>query len=613
MRVRLEFDEVVLIGGRSYPIRIALFNDSEKTYLVRPLIELEIEGKVHFLGVFEQVSLEPRGESVLEASMRAPMVDGEGAIRAVVEMGGRDVAEDSKKVGIVSSYEKRDPLKISFVWHHHQAPNFLPGGKVHDPWAYVHVIKGNFQGFKEGGPYSVHLQLHHRHPRIVDVDNLSPSLLDQWYRYGKDLEAPEELRGISEDKLKMIEEMVHGYRALIKKGRIEPLTSMYAHTIQGFIIKLFRQRGMDGLVRELIKWEWRKGIGITEEIMGIRPRGGWTPEMFWSMDLVQIYHELGIEYTVLCEQHFRVAGGDKGSIYEPYIVEDFYTGDSLVVFFRDKELSDWISFQTDFESEEEAEASAREFILALLRRYRDPNSKICVIALDGENWMIIPRYKRYSALFLDRVWGYLERLSEIFEVVTLSRALDELPPPRRLTYVPWGSWLGLSDSQWTGGGKMELWNYVVEQLRWVAAYYNIVPPKVRDRLLGDDGTPLSRAFLAAAISLDSDYYWYGDLEKYRNVVRIWAELARKISQDQISKIRVREPVNLDGITVLEVENNLDHPIELSLHTEVDGTVDRSMRIRIESHSTEPIYIPLSRRGAIAYLEAPPVTIAKIEL
>ncbi len=559
MRIRPLIDDVVLLSGSKYTLSFEVVNDGEEPLKGIPSLSVVVEEKPTVYVVFEEVELPPGVAKGFTATVKIPPGAGEGVIEILFEEDGRVLAKEQLPILVVED-DKR--VYVSFVWHHHQAPQFYPDGRYKDPWPFIHVYEGGFHGF-EGGPYKVHLDIHKSCGGYRDTDHLSPSLLEQWERalregftYGGERVEP------GDQRIEVLRDVLEGYRRMVADGRVEPLGSVYAHTIQGFLLRKARELGMEAFMKRLLGWELALGVGIVEGSMGERPRGVWTPEMFWDMELINIYAEAGVRYTVLCQQHFERAGGEKETIYEPYRVEDVLTGNSVVVFFRDLRLSDWLSFEADFPDERSADLSARRFVVELAKRRLVRPGGLVVIALDGENWMIIPRYKRYAPYFLYRIIRMIER-SSVIEFTTLGSYLENSPPRHSLYFVPYGSWIGLSDKQWTGGVKDETWSYVFEKLRWVEGLYELLEEEA-ERLLGDSGSPLYRAFKAAAIALDSDFYWYGDDERERDFVKRWAEEAEKIAREVIGMISVEVVEERGDHLILRLVNGTGYRVRLGL-------------------------------------------------
>ncbi len=591
MRIEPRVDDVILLEGRKYTFSFKLVNDSRETLRGVPSLSVIVEEKPRVYVVFEEVELGPGAEKLLSATTRIPPGTGEGVIEIIFEEEGKVLAKEQLPILVVSDGEE---IYVSFVWHHHQAPQYYPSGEYKDPWPFLHVYRGSFYAF-EGGPYRVHLAIHDKHPAFRDTDHLSPSLLEQWekavaegYTYNGERVEP------SDQRVKSVAETLEGYRRLVSEGRIEPLGSLYAHTIQGFLLRRSRELGMERLVKSLLLWELKLGLRTVERVLGRRPWGVWTPEMFWDMDLVNLYAEAGARYTVLCQQHFERAGGEKGTIYEPYYVEDVFTGNKVVVFFRDIRLSDWLSFEVNFPDEKEADLAARRFVIELAKRRHVRPGGIVVVALDGENWMIIPQYKRYAPYFLYRIITFIER-SSIIKSTTLGSYLSSRKPQATLYFVPYGSWIGLSDKQWTGGVKDETWNYVLEKLKWVEGLYDALE-EVVDELLEKEESPLYMAFKAAAISLDSDFYWYGEDERERDFVKKWADEAERIARRILEMISIEPVGESDDHVLLRIKNGTEYRIKLRLEVRDKDYSSRHI-VRIDPGAVREISVYAPEKGS----------------
>lgn len=579
-------DDVVFISGRHYAVSFKVVNDAKESLRGTPSFSIYLDGGPVLYAVFPEVEVEPGAEKYFETKIKIPDIEGEGTIEFMFEDYVKGVVRESMPLVVVRDGE---PLYVSFIWHHHQAPQFFPDGSYKDLWPFLHVIRGSFYGY-EGGPYKVHLEIHKKHPLFRDVDHLSPSLLEQWARSIEEgYRTKDEVVGRDDPRVEIIKEVLSGYREKVADDLIEPLGSVYAHTILGFLLRKSKELGMSGFVRALIEWELKRGLRIVEQMLGKLPRGAWTPEMFWEMGLVDIYSRAGIEYTVLCEQHFSRSGGEKETVYEPYVVEDPISGSRIYVFFRDIRLSDWLSFEVEFADEKQADMSARRFVIDLVKRRSIKPGGIVTIALDGENWMVMPSYKRYAPYFLERIISYIER-SDIIKITTLGKYLEAHKPSKTLYYVPYGSWIGLTDSQWTGGEKDETWKYVFEKLKWVEGLYYLFPG--RDQMLEDPSTPLYKAFLAAAIALDSDFYWFGEDERERGFVKTWADEAEKIAKSVFESISVSVVERGESSAILRISNGTGYPVEIQVRVESPSyKSNHNVRVDPEKDAVITIYVP----------------------
>lgn len=599
--VRLLADNPLLPQGRKSSISFTIKNEGGELLSGTPCVVVKQppSSEPVLYAVFDDTSIPPSGEVTLSVELDLIGLKGEIEVEAGFESNGKVLASDSRRFYI---YSEGPPVHVAFVWHFHQAPQFRPNGVYKDEWPFLHVYNGGFYGYR-GGPYSVHVQLHQRVPDWRDVDHFSPSLLEQWSRaieQGYRMEGfavpPEDARVLA------VKEVLESVRAVAAEGGTELLGSVYAHTILGFLLQESEKHGISRLVRFLASWELQEGLKIVEQVLGARPRGVWTPEMFWHMRLVEIYRENGVEYTVLCEQHFNQSSGDKGTIYEPYIVRD-EKGNELVVFFRDLALSDWISFKADFKNTDEAEKAAWNFVIELAKRRAIAPDGIIVVALDGENWMIMPEYRRYGPYFLEKLALLIAR-SGIIKTTTLSEYLKQHPPKRVLKYIPAGSWIRLSDVQWVGGVKTATWAEVMSRLKPVEALLEALGEEQLKVILQHRVEPVYSVFRAAAISLDSDFYWYGEMERERNFVLEWAREAENLALSLLSSIRAE--VNRLNEHLLEVR--LVNPTELRLSVSVQAGTD-SLAVALEPSSEKRLFLEV-REGSLE-LRAGELTLARL--
>lgn len=579
-----KFDKVIIIEGEPIEVSFTILNDGSQEVSGKPYIILRVLGKEEAYLLFDNIKLAPGESKEFEAKVKPSSATGEGLLGIYFEVDGKNVASSEYPIYVT---RKGEPIYVAFVWHHHQAPQYYPDGTFKDLWAYKHVFEGEFYGFSRG-PYSVHMEVHGKHPLFHDVDHFSPSLLEQWeYLIKGDALAPKDLLS----KKSELEELLLQIRQLIKDGVIEPLGSVYAHTILGFILRKANEKGLSEEATTLIKWEIMQGLKIVERVLGKRPAGFWTPEMFWSMELVNIYHEMGISYTVLCEQHFAKSGGDKQSVYEPYLVQDPVTANELVVFFRDLHLSNWISFNVDFKDEKEADLSARKFVVELAKRRESFPGGIVVIALDGENWMIMPSYRRYAPLFFERIINYIDN-SEVIITTTLEKYLQTHKPSRVLTYIPYGSWINLSAHQWTGSVKDQLWEKAFTALTKVMSLYFSLGEEAWN-ISQDEDSGLFKALKSLAIAMDSDFYWYGEIEKERNFIETWTNHAIEIVESFIkNNLKISVVEKGKSHIILQLENHSSLPLQITLNVKAKNyTNETKITLRPKTLKRIPVYTP----------------------
>ncbi|WFO76347.1 glycoside hydrolase [Desulfurococcaceae archaeon MEX13E-LK6-19] len=476
------------------------------------------------------------------------------------------------------------PTLFTIVWHHHQAPNYTPDGKIHAPWAFVYVW-GAYLSPYGYGPYHYHSVLLSKKPGFKTTYNLSPSLLKQWldaiergivFTDGKKLDS-------NTPEIELVRETLENYRNALHRGQIDVLTSIYAHTIGGFLVDVLD-------ASDIVDEEISYGKEITRKAMGSNydATGIWTPEMAFSMGLIPIYASNGIKYTVLDDQHhFRFAEGDKNSQYEPYLVINSGTGDYITVFFRDHELSDIIGFMNVFMSEHHAWRNAYETAYRILKKALSTHASTLVLALDGENWMVFSKNPPMTAYYLDKLSDYLISIDQekFMKLSHLREMLEKCPPQRVLKHIPTNSWLG-TFRKWRGEKQEheEYWIKVVEKYRILKAY---------ERIIGKRDEVSTQARWCLWHALDSDYWWAEFWSP--KVIDMWLNefektVPQKLSLIKISDIEIAgEPVEGGKISILiKTVNKTDKEIKPIIRV-------RGIDIRIEEGSEiKPIVVkPMS--------------------
>lgn len=252
-------------------------------------------------------------------------------------------------------------------------------------------------------------------------------------------------KALLEEQARIWKEVIPYYKRLWQDGRIELTTSAYYHPLLPLIfdIRVGGETLMpksdfahpeDGI--EQIK----RGREYFGRVFGRPPKGIWPSEGGISSEVAKAIADEGYSFAVTDENILwktLKTGPDVPRLYRPYTCRRLY------VFFRDRELSDLISF----EYWRWPEKDAVSHLLAKLEEKSKgcPEDAICVIALDGENpWA---GYRDNGVPFLRELYGrVLERKDP--RPIFLEKYLALAKPPSALEIVP-GTWLG-SFSKWIG-------------------------------------------------------------------------------------------------------------------------------------------------------------------
>lgn len=367
-------------------------------------------------------------------------------------------------------------ILVVLVWNNHQMPNYKPGGIYdidHGYFAMWHLTHfwddGLYPFFPNMGVYYLHYYLLEKYPNVHVNEFFSPSLIYQLKvlatKTGFKVPDPKDpLHQIYYPPGSPGAEKILGFfqnlSRLERAGRVNLLTSVYAHTILGYQLSEVR-------IPDLIRYELEWGRNVTHDVFGVWSDSAWTPEMSFDMSLVDLYNITGIRYTALDEFHFGGVRGDKGTMWEPYIVRSPTSGREIIVFFRERAISEGkIAFPSrPWNTPEDVDEAAREIIRQIYSQFQgwsDPYGRPPVITIggDGENWIISKAAKGSAAYFLDRLYHYLNALAPtgIMRAVTFQEAVRLAPPRRVLTYVPTTSWSFGGHSIWTSSPEQQrLW------------------------------------------------------------------------------------------------------------------------------------------------------------
>lgn len=313
---------------------------------------------------------------------------------------------------------------------------------------------------------------------------------------------PEDIIRIISAQYRAVRDVLPLYQAVEEAGQAEILGSPYYHPI----LPLLMAPGWAGVKKE--PWpesvEAQLGMGIRkyEELFGHPPIGMWPPEQAVSQEIVGPVAAAGLQWMVTDETVLQKSLGralKPWELYLPYRVEA--EGQSLIVLFRDKELSDRIGFVYGGMA---TKLAVTDFITKLRRRYELLqqagllDKALVTVALDGENWMFMGGYPDNGRAFLRELYKELSEADWV-ETVTPSQFLRESPealvPLERLAT---GSWAG-DLSTWQGEPEEDAaWNWLVDSRQAV----------VEAERAGQDVEEAWRAIRAAE---GSDwFFWYGN-------------------------------------------------------------------------------------------------------
>lgn len=200
---------------------------------------------------------------------------------------------------------------------------------------------------------------------------------------------------------------------LAARGQVEPLTGGLTEPI----LPLLPDHDKVGQIRALTERVTRR--------LGVRPRGMWLAERVWEPHLAAPLVQAGVEYILVDDYHFLLAGLDPERLTGYYLTEE--QGHTLAVFPISQRLRYLIPFHPVAD------------VLAALGERAAAGGSVTMVD-DGEKFGVWPGTHRtvYGEGWLERFLGALGSVPGV-EVGTAREYLDRHPPTGRV-YLPTASY-----------------------------------------------------------------------------------------------------------------------------------------------------------------------------
>ncbi len=216
-------------------------------------------------------------------------------------------------------------------------------------------------------------------------------------------------------------EYIDRVRELVKRGQVELLGGPYYEPILSAIPRRDRIGQIQLYKRHL------------EQLFETRIRGMWVPERVWEQSFAGDIAEAGIEYTLLDDTHFRVAGLNDDELTGFYLTEE--SGRLLKVFAGSERLRYLIPYADPNDLINHCRSIADRFTNAVL-----------VFGDDGEKFGVWPgSYDHvYRDGWLRRFFTSLRENSQWLRVTTMAEAVDNVSPVGRI-YLPDASYREMTE------------------------------------------------------------------------------------------------------------------------------------------------------------------------
>jgi alpha-amylase/alpha-mannosidase (GH57 family) len=300
------------------------------------------------------------------------------------------------------------------------------------------------------------------------------------------------------------------YRDLESAGQIELTTSPFYHPILPLIYDTdIARRCMSHATLpeqfqapEDARAQILRAVEFHARRLGRSPQGCWPSEGSVCPEIIPLLAEAGIRWFATDEEILLQSMPTRSrleALYRPYLVE--FGGRELAIVFRDKELSNLISYTMGGMN---PRAAVDEFfkrfhgIQEAVSGQNDPS--LATIILDGENpW---ENYPEGGKSFLMELYGRLSK-SDRFRTVRITDAIESRPPTQRIGHLYSGSWIHHDFNIWIGSEEEnQAWDYLNRTRRALGP------------ILIDVSVPAARreaAREAIYAAEGSDWFWwYGD-------------------------------------------------------------------------------------------------------
>ncbi|MBN2452949.1 MAG: glycoside hydrolase [Candidatus Omnitrophica bacterium] len=312
------------------------------------------------------------------------------------------------------------------------------------------------------------------------------------------------------------------YRKLQDEGRIEITTTPFYHPIMPLVCDTSVARvslPYSTLPKkyshpEDTEWQVEAAIKYHTEQFGVPPRGMWPSEGSVSDQTLDILIKKGINWVATDEdilfrslslydrKYKNTSEFDRRIIYRPY---NYMIGQRRIsMIFRDKNLSDIISFNYNSWNQDEAAwdlIGHCNKIGAQMRR--DTDRGLLAIVMDGENaWEYFDDNGR---LFFETLYANLDKQEDVGST-TISDFLELESPKRAIHRIFPGSWINHNFDIWIGQEQDNLsWEYLDRVRRDLVKF-----TRKAEKDSSIDGARIVEAWRELYIAEGSDWnWWYG--------------------------------------------------------------------------------------------------------
>ncbi|HEC68822.1 MAG TPA: hypothetical protein ENI31_00830 [Candidatus Omnitrophica bacterium] len=315
------------------------------------------------------------------------------------------------------------------------------------------------------------------HPFTVKEDKN----LEEIFKKGREFSEEDKLYIVNK-QYEILSKIIPLYKRLLKEGQIEISVSPYYHPILPLlsdtnILKKHKQSlpSPKFSYPEEAFWQIEEAKKRIEFLFDFKVRGSWPSEGAVSEKVLSLYKKANFSWIATDEEIlFRTLNKDdpyklwRQIIYRPYLFKN------LLVFFRDKNLSNLISFV--YHSWLDQNSAVKDLIGRLVNIHNSVlyKKKMVLIAMDGENaWEYYPGN---GFEFLDRLYQELTAHT-LLNSETISSFIKNTTSFPRIEKRLWpGSWINADFSVWAGSRQNNYnWQILARLKKYIDKKKDILP------------------------------------------------------------------------------------------------------------------------------------------
>lgn len=344
------------------------------------------------------------------------------------------------------------------------------------------------------------------HPYTINEDKNIGELFRKEKEYTQ-----EDKTYIIDKHYKVMQEIFPLYKRLSEQGKVELTVTPFYHPILPLlydtqVLDQFPYLTMPRLryqSKPSCKWHITESKKIFKKVFNYEPLGSWPAEGSLSETVIPYYQNANFNWVATDEAIlFKSLSSDYVTVsmleHQRHLVYRPYSYKGVNIFFRDRNLSDTISFI--YQGWDDAPFAAADFIEHCKRiHYFTKNffkDVTIPIIMDGENaWEY---YRNNGVDFLENVYAQIER-SDMLETTTPSELLKEYKP-RNLDKFASGSWINADFGVWIGNKENNKFWEILAKLREFAQHKKL--SKKREEELTQ----------CLFVLESSDWYWWNTFE-----------------------------------------------------------------------------------------------------